>query len=826
VRMLDRVGLRWRLALLVGLGTVLVGASNHALLATLTRGWLERELETRAAALATASAERVSTFGLASDSLALAGELQRLSLEADVMGAAFHRADGARAADAGARSAVWRTLPWHAPGVDEHGALVRPVEVGSEQALEVLAPVVARHSVARTSGEPDADDPPLGWVRVLVSTANVGALLGTALKAALVVMVLSLLITLAALGWVTQRMLRPLREAGALAREIAAGQLDRRLPVRGTDELATLATSLNSMAGHLAQARAQARAEASALRVAAEAVIAIAREARASSDPQTVFTAVASELRRLTGSSGVALMGPEAGTGALLLRGDDGAAVWQRIPRSAAFERDLGDVIVRPDAAPARVALEPRSDALSRMLTRGGALTGLLVPVPLDDAPPVVLLLVSERADAFPASAVDVVAGLSSHLASALQASAMRERLQRSLDDLEGTRAQLLRSERLRVAGEMASGIAHDFNNVLGAIQGRAQLLRHQARQGTLRDESLARSLEIMEQAARDGAETVRRLRQFGRPGEAPPTERVSVGVALREAVEYTRARWENESQAAGRRIEVVQEIDPEVWITGRASELREVFTNLLLNAIDALATGGTLRVGCVGSGAEVRAWVEDDGIGMPPEVRARIFDPFFTTKGERGTGLGLPVVYGIVQHHGGRLEVESEPGRGTRFELAFPRAEAGASLAPLTPTLGLPAPREVLDVLVVDDEPAVRDLLCEILGALGHRATAHTSGESTLEFFERGRYQLVVSDLGLPGMSGWTLARRLRTLDPELTIAFVTGWGAEMTDEKVAESGADGFIGKPFGIEDVEALVRLTAERRGSRGGERREAA
>ncbi len=826
VNLFARLGLRVRLALLVGIGVITVGLGNFALMATLTRGWLDRELEARSRILATAVATRIATGALASDPRALATELEHAASEPDVLGAALYGPEGVRIAAHGSRPALWRALPWSAPPAAGDGSAVRPLQVGNEHGIEIIVPVARDErsyvterdyrDLTRLHSAPGAKDE--GWVRLLVSRARIDAALQTALQAGLAVLLGSLVLVLALVGWLSRRMLRPLREASSLAREIAAGQLDRRLPVHGHDELGTLALSMNSMASGLAQARAQARAEASALRVAAEAVIAIAREARATSDPQTVFHSVANELRRVTGSSGVAMLAPEAGTQALVLRQVDDATVWQRVPRSAAFERDLGGALAAPEAAPVRVSFGTRADALSRMLVRAGMITGLLVPIPLDDAPSAVVLLVSERPDAFPASEVDVVAGLSSHLSSALHASLLRKRLQRSLDDLEETRAQLLRSERLRVAGEMASGIAHDFNNVLGAIQGRAQLLRRQAAQETLSPTQLTRALEIIEQAARDGAETVRRLRQFGRPGETAPLESVSLAQALREAAEYTRTRWENEAQAAGRRIELIQEIDPESWVTGRGTEIREVFTNLILNAIDALPAGGSIRIGCVGSGPLVRAWVEDDGIGMPPEVRSRIFDPFFTTKGERGTGLGLSVVYGIVQRHGGTLDVRSEAGAGTRFEITFPRSEATLPACPEAVATAS-APTRVLDVLVVDDEPAVRGLLSEILTLLGHQVVEHVSAEAALEFFERGRFDLVLTDLGLPGMSGWTFARRLRDVDPDITITFVTGWGEDISHAKIEEVQADGFIGKPFGIEDVEGLTRLAvarAERRG----------
>ena len=207
-------------------------------------------------------------------------------------------------------------------------------------------------------------------------------------------------------------------------------------------------------------------------------------------------------------------------------------------------------------------------------------------------------------------------------------------------------------------------------------------------------------------------------------------------------------------------------------------------------------------------------SWVEDNGLGMPEEVRRRVFDPFFTTKGERGTGLGLSVVYGIVQRHGGEIAIYSEVGTGTRVEISLPLA------APIVPSGELPvvtgATPFTLEVLVVDDEDAVRELLVDVLRALGHHTTACDSGESALAEFATGRFDLVLTDLGMPGITGWQLARRLRQQDADLTIAFITGWGQEITPEAVRESGGDAVVAKPFGIEDIERLTLLAFERRG----------
>jgi CheY-like chemotaxis protein/anti-sigma regulatory factor (Ser/Thr protein kinase) len=367
-----------------------------------------------------------------------------------------------------------------------------------------------------------------------------------------------------------------------------------------------------------------------------------------------------------------------------------------------------------------------------------------------------------------------------------------------------------MRSERLRVAGELASGIAHEFNNVLAAILGRVQLLRLRARDGSLPPQDLEDAFGVMELAARDGAETVRRLRQFGKGEAGDAAEAVDLDAVLREATEFTRPRWRNAAEGDGVHIEVRLESRPGAWVRGNAAQLREVFTNLILNAVDAMPQGGTLRLATGERDGSVTAIVEDSGVGMAPETLRRVFEPFFTTKGVQGTGLGLSMVYGIVQRHGGKLAVSSEPGRGTRIELSFPRTAAAEPAALPEPA----APAVSLSVMVVDDEPAVRGLLVDILGALGHRAVGHGSGASALEGFQPGRFDLVLTDLGMPGINGWQLSQSLRALDDGVTIVFVTGWGEEVDDEQVRRAGADGVVSKPFEIEHVARVTRLAADR------------
>jgi PAS domain S-box-containing protein len=230
-------------------------------------------------------------------------------------------------------------------------------------------------------------------------------------------------------------------------------------------------------------------------------------------------------------------------------------------------------------------------------------------------------------------------------------------------------REQVLQTEKLRMVGEMAAGIAHNFNNVLTTILTRAQIL---ALQET--DESaLQRGLDLIAQAASDGATIVRRLQQLARGSGTSEVTTLDLNTVVQDVVETTQPVWHDHSRHEGRPVAVHLELMPLPQIVGRAAELREVLTNLLLNAVEAMPQGGQLTVRSWTEGREVCIAVSDTGVGMTPEVQRRLFDPFFTTKGARGTGLGLSVSQALIKGHHGTLTADSQPGRGTTFVIRLP---------------------------------------------------------------------------------------------------------------------------------------------------------
>jgi signal transduction histidine kinase len=225
---------------------------------------------------------------------------------------------------------------------------------------------------------------------------------------------------------------------------------------------------------------------------------------------------------------------------------------------------------------------------------------------------------------------------------------------------------QLARSEKLSALGQLAMGMAHDFTNLLQAILGHTQLIIHDPS-----PQRLQRGLSTIEQAVRDGVETVGRIRRFARRDVDRRLERVDLRDVVRQAIEIVRPRW-SQSDLRGAPIRIRQELAAVPGIQARGAELREALINLVLNAVDAMPQGGYITLETRHERDWVVLTVSDTGVGIPPDVRRRIFEPFFTTK-DSGTGLGLSIVSGIISSYGGTIHVDSELGRGTTFTIRLP---------------------------------------------------------------------------------------------------------------------------------------------------------
>jgi len=382
-----------------------------------------------------------------------------------------------------------------------------------------------------------------------------------------------------------------------------------------------------------------------------------------------------------------------------------------------------------------------------------------------------------------------------------------------TLTELERRDEQIQRNGRLSALGELASGVAHDFNNLLAGILGNTQLL-------ILDETDVERRhmLDVIEQAAQDGATTVRRIQEFARTSEPQAEETVNLAEVIDGALAITRPRWHSLAQREGRAIQVRCEIGAPLLVLGNAAELRELLINLIINAIDALPSGGDLtlrlieRCDNLSDPARGRAErhmavleVSDSGIGIPPVLHERIFDSFYSTKPVgKGSGLGLAMCRQIAARHNGRIELHSAAGMGTTFRVLLPIAQQQAQPAPAQAE---PPASLARRVLVVDDDPAVREVLARVLQRAGHAVTHVASAEEALDQFAPRQYDLIFTDLSLAGMDGATLLSHVRARDPQIAAVIITGWG-KLEEGQHQALGATAVLTKPFNVAQVLQIV------------------
>ena len=365
--------------------------------------------------------------------------------------------------------------------------------------------------------------------------------------------------------------------------------------------------------------------------------------------------------------------------------------------------------------------------------------------------------------------------------------------------------AQMHQSERLTALGQMAGGIAHDFNNLLQAILGYAQLMARSPGNADV----VRRGLDVIEKAANGGAETVRRIQKFARLRPDEPFVTMDLNQVVRDSLAITRPRWEEKKVKGGVPLQLELELGPVPVVMGRPAELNEVITNLVLNAIDAMPKGGTLRIRTrLGDHRHAVITVADTGMGMSEEVRKKVFDPFFTTKGEEGTGLGLSVSHSIVERHGGDLKVDSRTGEGTTFTITLP---IGMNPSGEAAPGGEPGIERKGRILLVDNDPQVLSILGEMLKDAGHHVLPVPSGPEALRVFVPSGFDLVITNVGMPEMSGWDVAEQLRARDPNVPVIFITGWGLQEEDQaRCRRLGISALLFKPVPPPELHRKVQV----------------
>jgi CheY-like chemotaxis protein len=376
-----------------------------------------------------------------------------------------------------------------------------------------------------------------------------------------------------------------------------------------------------------------------------------------------------------------------------------------------------------------------------------------------------------------------------------------------------------MQQERLRALGQMASGIAHDINNAISPIALYTEnLLEREANLSQRGREQL----QTIAMAIDDVAATVARMGEFYRQREAQAAlQPVQLNELVRHVVDLTRARWHDMPQQRGMVVKLETQLGHDLpAVLGTESELREALINLVFNAVDAMPAGGTLTLRTrapATDGDPVRVEVIDTGIGMDEPTRRRCLEPFFTTKGERGTGLGLAMVYGVAQRHGADIEIESAVGQGTTIRIALPPASG-----PGKPLVAPPAGATIatpLQVLLVDDDPIMLKSLSDTLEQDGHTVAIASGGQAGIDAVHAARsagrpFDAVITDLGMPYVDGRRVAEAVKQIDATTRVIMLTGWGQRLAADGEIPAHVDQMLAKPPKLQALRAALAQVPRR------------
>ena len=436
------------------------------------------------------------------------------------------------------------------------------------------------------------------------------------------------------------------------------------------------------------------------------------------------------------------------------------------------------------------------------------------------------LELMRRDKDAFSHAELDFIRGLSAHVAMAIHQAQLYQDLQKAYNDLRQSQQTVMQQERLRALGQMASGVAHDINNALSPVVGFSDLIVQT--ENNLSD-ATKKHLLYIKTAGEDIAHIVKRLREFYRPrNEKEFLQSLNLEVIAKQMIDMMQPRWRDMPQANGITIEMKTEFDSQTPpFAGIESEVREAITNLILNAVDALPHGGTITIRTRGVEAPIKnrdvtrqAVLEvcDTGIGMDEQTQKRCLEPFFSTKGKRGTGLGLAMVYGVVERHEGKIEIQSKPGEGTTMRLFFPVRKV--ELSDTTEIIDNGQPVGPFRILCIDDEPALRILIQEMLQREGHNIEMADGGQAGINAFRgalmrKAPFDLVMTDLGMPMVDGNAVARAIKSESAVTPVIMLTGWGAFLKSDGDVVTQVDGVLSKPPRLKEIRSMLRRVMHKR-----------
>lgn len=596
-----------------------------------------------------------------------------------------------------------------------------------------------------------------------------------------------------------RKSLVPLEKIREGTHRIAMKDFTTRVEVSSRDEFEEVAGSFNAMAGQLGR-------QFQALAARAD----IDRDILSVLDVGKIVNTVLTRMRDLLPCDSVSITLRESKTadGATLSVWDGAAERGIHTQAVQLADQELRTLGEKPDRI---MTLEGGLAPSLKPLTALGIKSCLVLPIVLTQGLPGIIALGYRKPPLFGSEDVLQARQIADQVAVALsnayetaerkQAEASLQesnrQLKEALTELAAMQKHIVQQERLRALGQMASGVAHDFNNALSPILGFSSILLEDIAQLDDKDKVM-KYLQVINTAGKDAANVVSRLREFYRSRNQEETFRpFDLTKLVEQAITFTQPKWKDQALAGGLTVLVKTELQKVPDLSGNESEMREVLTNLIFNAVDAMPKGGTITLRTSRKDGQVVLEVVDTGTGMTEEVRQRCLEPFFSTKGDRGTGLGLAMVYGIIQRHKGTIDIQSEFGKGTTFAIGFPieRDQKWEALH----TMESPASSRRLRVLVVDDDPLTLMVTAECLLADHHLVETAVNGREGLQKYQNGRFDLVVTDQGMPEMNGLQMAAAIKQFAPKVPVILLTGYGQAMLAEGESATAVDLVVSKPI---------------------------
>ena len=407
----------------------------------------------------------------------------------------------------------------------------------------------------------------------------------------------------------------------------------------------------------------------------------------------------------------------------------------------------------------------------------------------------------------FPESDLRLLSLFADQVATVLSNLRLISRIRDALAETKLAQIRLVESERLSALGEMAGGIAHNFNNTLFVALGLCDVLLAKREI----PEDVRDAVDRIRTCSLDAANMVRRLRTFS---SGPPAESDELSIfpstIVADVPILTRHKWKDEASERGVGINVRLEAKTTPPVRARAADLREILTNLIFNAVDAMQKSGEITISTGVEDERVFIRVKDQGVGMSESLQRQVFEPFFTTKGEKGSGFGLSTCWSIVRSLNGEIEVDSEEGVGSSFTVWLPQAPV------ITPFKQPARPRSSTPehIMIIDDDPAVRRTVVELTKLLGYEVSSFEAGSDALEALSMTRPDLLISDVGMPGMSGNEVARAVAAIEPELPIVLLTGWGSDLALDPDIHELVAMVLPKPVTLDLLRETIEEIFER------------